>query len=177
MKSSASRSPRSRSSTCRCPARRRLRLKRSTRIRSRCRGPSKFLVSRRSRSSSAQSSSIRRSRWHTRSSPAYTEHRTRQRAGAAVFTACVRAARPRERARAVLHLVALLPGRDAGLGEGARAGAGVGEDVSTGGVRVQQPRRGRHSPRTGMTSRSRRFASRSASIRNSSRPMETWLPR
>ena len=47
------------------------------------------------------------------------------RAGARAVAAGVRAARPRQRARAVLHLVALLPRRDAGVGQGARAGAVV----------------------------------------------------
>ena len=62
--------------------------------------------------------------------------------GAGVCAQGVRAARPRQRARAVLHLVALLPRCDAGLGRGARAGQVVDGDLSARGVRLQQPRRG-----------------------------------
>ena len=54
----------------------------------------------------------------------------------------VRASRPGQRARAVLHLVALLPRRYAGLGQGLRAGAHLDCDVPPRGVRVQQPRGG-----------------------------------
>ena len=52
----------------------------------------------------------------------------------------VRAARPGQRARAVLHLVALLPRRGAGVGQGAGAGALLDGHLSARGVRVQQPR-------------------------------------
>ena len=50
----------------------------------------------------------------------------------------VRAARRRERTRALLHLVALLPRRDPGQGQGARAGASLDGHLSARGVCVQR---------------------------------------
>ena len=69
----------------------------------------------------------------------------------------VRAARPRQRARAVLHLVALLPRRGAGVGQGARPGAIVDGDLSARGVRVQQPRASPASASGSSSSRSTAF--------------------
>ena len=59
-------------------------------------------------------------------------------AGARILEEGVRPARPRQRSRAVLHLVALLPRRDTGLGQGARARAIVDGTYPTRGVRLQR---------------------------------------
>ena len=91
-------------------------------------------------------------------------------AGAGVLAQGVRAARPGQRARAVLHLVALLPRRDAGLGQGARAGAVLDGDLSARSVRLQQPRQRAAFGSGSSSSRSSRSAKRSASIPSSSRP-------
>jgi hypothetical protein len=82
-----------------------------------------------------------------------------------VFAAGVRASRPGQRARAVLHLVALLPRRDAGLGQGLRAGAHLDCDVPPRGVCVQQPRARRTTRSVNSNRRSRR-----------SRPRADWTP-
>ena len=59
-------------------------------------------------------------------------------ARAGVFAKGVRAARPGQRSRAVLHLLALLSRRDTGLGQGARARAIVDGHVSARSVCVQR---------------------------------------
>ena len=94
-------------------------------------------------------------------------------AGAGLFEARVRPARPRQRARALLHLVALLPRRDAGLGQGARPGPRVDRRLPARDVRVQRARPGRRAPRPAPAKPRRRCARRSSSTRASCRRRAT----
>ena len=90
-------------------------------------------------------------------------------AGAGVFAEGIRAAGQGERARAVLHFVALLSRRDTGLGQGARAGAILDGDVSARSVRLQQSGQRAASPRPVRAVGRSRFAKPSDSIPGSSR--------
>ena len=95
-------------------------------------------------------------------------------AGAGVLPQGLRAAGPGERARAVLHFVALLSRRDPGLGQGARAGAILDGDLSARSVRVQQSRQRAAFASASSSSRSKPSAKRSASTPSSSRRIRTW---
>ena len=125
-RSSASRWRRCRSSTCRCRARPRRRSTRCTPTRWRSTKGREV-----PRLEAIPASEARdRARPDLRDGPraavgGLRQHRTVG-AGAGVRAQGVRAARPGQRARAVLHLVALLPRRAPGVGQGARAGAHPG---------------------------------------------------
>ena len=119
------------------------------------------------------SSSTRTSRWRRRCCRASTPTPGSRAEAPALLAPGVRAARPGQRARAVLHFVALLPRRRPGVGQGARAGPVVDHDLSARSVRVQQPghrlRRVRPARAGGRT----RSAKRSVSIPGSCRRTAT----
>ena len=159
-RSSASRWPRSRSSTCRCRARRPRRSTRCTPTRWRCTRAARCRVSKRFRICKRAIELDPDLRDGARAAVGGVRQHRSVGAGAGVFAEGVRAARPGQRARAVLHLVALLSRRDAGLGQGARAGAVLDGDLSAGGVRLQQPRHRADSPRPVRAVGRSRFATR-----------------
>ena len=96
------------------------------------------------------------------------------RRGPGVCPARVRIAGPGQRARAVLHFVALLHRRRAGVGQGVGAGAVVDRDVSARSVCVQQPRASRPPLRSARSGRRGLPRSASASTPSSCRLIETW---
>ena len=163
------------SSTCRCRGPRRRRSRRCTPTRWR----STRAATRRSTVERDPASAARhRARPRLRAGAGGALRRLRQhqpdRAGARLLQARVRPARPRQRARALHDLVALLPRRDAGLGQGARPGARVDGRLPARGVCLQRARPGRGVPRPARRSRGGAAQGDRARSDASCRPRATW---